>query len=210
MMFGSFCRERHFRATCLTSVRGRTLNGKDCIITGYDESTYRLHCRFEGVQNTILLKGKNLQPLKGLKAIAKWEKQFPTKFSAVDFNDDCKAETGENFLEALAEALESKLDLTRKDIKFRLKKMSSFIHRAVMGPKNDEELTCGDNGPSTWIPPTIMDHLKSACMGNGKVDFKEFANHLDPHRSVLMKRFQEYAMTGMCVKCQIYTYEIGE
>ena len=210
MMFGSFLRERHYRATGLTSARGRSLNAKQCSVIGYDESKYRLLCKFEDEKDPVLLMGKNLQPIKGLEQIAEWERRFPYKFCAEDLHYNCQVETGENFLEALAEAYESKLYLRENSIKFRLKKIKTFLIEATLGLQDEEQLFCADNGPESIVPPTFMALLKPTCMGNEEVHFKEFANHLNPRKSVLKKRFQEYVMTGMCVKCQIYINELEE
>lgn len=212
--FKALCNERYFRATGLTSAKGQLLNGRICSVRGYDIRRCRLRCKFSGEKKIFMIKGENLKSTKWLQKLAEWQQQFPANLASSGIDKGTVAVTGENFLETLEVIVVSMMndDFIVSAFWSRLDKMGRVLKTFVSGLQEHEEILCCDlnDAPDLWNGQRqILEITRRPCLGSGKVYVRDFINHMDPQRlGWLGTRFREYIISGFCVMCQIYYFEM--
>ena len=214
MHFRWFLSERYFRATGLTSVIGNSLNGKVCSVRGYDFQSERLRCKFSHERTLYMIKGQNLMLVKGFDKLLDWQQRFPGNMSLSKVDLDTVGITGEKFLATMSKAVNRMMydDIVRTMYCSRVIKMLRALQSFLLGIQKHEEILCCDlddvQGEMFEGQKHALEVSKRPCVGTGKVDFRDYACHMDPQSSSLMMRFKEYIISGFCVKCQIYVFEM--
>jgi len=105
----------------------------------------------------------------------------------------------------------------RLDHIYRIKLLKNFIESGGV-LKGENPLLCMDLPNYSSEPCLTEDHalvaclaaIRPGCVGTGKVDFPWFNQLLCSCDQQIMKRFQEYVVSGMCHQCQAYYIEREE
>eukprot|EP00918_Siedleckia_nematoides_P058995 GHVU01128673.1.p1 GENE.GHVU01128673.1~~GHVU01128673.1.p1 ORF type:complete len:243 (+),score=6.39 GHVU01128673.1:63-731(+) len=193
----------------LRSNRGAALNGSKCVVVGFDAvPPYRLGCRMNDTGETVSLSAQSLQEPQSKRQVEKWIAKYPRTHSHVKPLEALLRErvcTGELFGEAILSAIEKgRKELTERPAScWRLQKLLEFYQSANGSlPHDYVQPHCGYGGDTPLLRP--------ACMGNGIVDFSQFADHMSPSTSVLHKRLFEYLVSGFCERCQLSQFEVHD